>query len=578
MKKCIFFLIIAAVLITSLPPAARAAQNNDYSDIGGVIYEAEDALLENNEVLTEFTEDAVGQGYNVEGYSGTGFVGEFNNTDAGFSTLTFTIEIEKAGKYDLIFKTCCPYTNKKNDILIDDDDRRNEALITPQSNNFTTQVLEAEFAAGTHTVKIMENWGYFYVDALIVKPQAPKVGPLYARPELVDANATDSARRLMEYLCGIYGDYILSGQYSEGYDAPEASAIFTQTGKYPAVMGFDLMYYTSLSEGRLQEKQYTIEKAIEWWNAGGIVTFCWHWYSPKDIVDTSDNPWNKSFYKSATNFNFAKALSGEDPEGYDLMLRDIDMVAEQLKLLQDAGVPVLWRPLHEAAGGWFWWGTQGSENYIELWNLIYDRLVNHHGLHNLIWVWNGQSNDKDEFDAWYPGDSTVDIIGLDIYPEKHDYSPQTESFQQALTYTRMPRIIALTEVGVIPDPDMLVKEGAMWLWFAPWYREFAVDMADSAKPYSDEYTGLNMLRKVYHHEKVITLDELPDTLNPDKTGLPSRHEPDTGAVAAPVIPAGGSGIGGYLGWIVAASLAVAYVVTGLLMARKKKTQQEPGDR
>jgi len=38
------------------------------------------------------------------------------------------------------------------------------------------------------------------------------------------------------------------------------------------------------------------------------------------------------------------------------VLRDLDAVAAELKLLQDVRVPVLWRPLHEANGRWFWWG------------------------------------------------------------------------------------------------------------------------------------------------------------------------------------------------------------------------------
>ncbi len=41
------------------------------------------------------------------------------------------------------------------------------------------------------------------------------------------------------------------------------------------------------------------------------------------------------------------------------MVRDIDAIASLLKRLQDHGVTVLWRPLHEAAGGWFWWGAGG---------------------------------------------------------------------------------------------------------------------------------------------------------------------------------------------------------------------------
>jgi mannan endo-1,4-beta-mannosidase len=33
----------------------------------------------------------------------------------------------------------------------------------------------------------------------------------------------------------------------------------------------------------------------------------------------------------------------------------VDVVAEYLRQLQDAHVPVLWRPLHEINGNWFWW-------------------------------------------------------------------------------------------------------------------------------------------------------------------------------------------------------------------------------
>ena len=94
---------------------------------------------------------------------------------------------------------------------------------------------------------------------------------------------------------------------------------------------------------------------------------------------------------------------------------DIDRLAIELARLRAAGVTVLWRPLHEASGhegdGWFWWGrkrTDGVPNaqaYVLLYRHMFDRLVNAHGLHNLIWVWNGQDP------AWYPGDDVVDIVG-----------------------------------------------------------------------------------------------------------------------------------------------------------------------
>jgi len=165
-----------------------------------------------------------------------------------------------------------------------------------------------------------------------------------------------------------------------------------------------------------------VESAIEYWDQGGIVTFVWHWNAPEKYLT---GVWYSGFYKEHTDIDLKKIMDGDDPEGYDLLIRDIDAIAEQLKRLQDAGVPVLWRPLHEASGGWFWWGNAGAEAYKELYVLLYDRLTNHHGLNNLIWVWNGQSAD------WYPGDDYVDIIGEDIYPGERVYTSQIKKYLEA---------------------------------------------------------------------------------------------------------------------------------------------------
>ena len=47
-----------------------------------------------------------------------------------------------------------------------------------------------------------------------------------------------------------------------------------------------------------------------------------------------------------------------------------------------------------------------------LWRLMFDRLVNYHGLNNLIWVWTTSASD--DAATWYPGDDYVDILGMDI--------------------------------------------------------------------------------------------------------------------------------------------------------------------
>ena len=103
------------------------------------------------------------------------------------------------------------------------------------------------------------------------------------------------------------------------------------------------------------------------------------------------------------------ANAGTIPMEAWYLIRDIDAISEQLKILQDNNVTVLWRPLHEASGGWFWWGCRGKDAYQWLWNLMYERQTHYHKLNNLIWVWNGQDPD------WYVGDDRCDIIGEDVY-------------------------------------------------------------------------------------------------------------------------------------------------------------------
>ena len=92
-----------------------------------------------------------------------------------------------------------------------------------------------------------------------------------------------------------------------------------------------------------------------------------------------------------------------------LKILPLAKIAGYLRLLHDANIPVIWRPLHEAAGGWFWWG-KNADSFKKLWVEMFDYFETQ-GLNNLIWVWTSETNDTD----WYPGDEYVDIIGRDLY-------------------------------------------------------------------------------------------------------------------------------------------------------------------
>jgi len=316
---------------------------------------------------------------------------------------------------------------------------------------------------------------------------------------LINPNADENALRLMRFLTEQYGKKMLSGQQSQGdwnrdhgLFGGEAQFIYEQTGKRPAVIGLDFIDYTPSRRERGARSYNETEAALVAWDNNAIVTFCWHWGAPSPYIDGT---WYSAFYTDHSKKGFfKKIMDGDDPEGYQMLLDDIDVIAAELTILRDAGVPVLWRPLHEASGGWFWWGTD-KDSYLKLYKLIFDRLTNHHNLTNLIWVWNGQHKD------WYPGDEYVDIIGEDVYAEARDHSSQKERFFQAVAYTDAKKMVVLSENGTLVDPGLAKEDGAMWGYWCVWNGHFAN---------TEEFTTFETLKKFYGNPLVLTLEDLPD--------------------------------------------------------------------
>lgn len=251
----------------------------------------------------------------------------------------------------------------------------------------------------------------YLIDYISLSPSAPRPPHNNINTSLVNPSANTITRTLYAYLRSIYGKKILSGQQ----DLPRANWITQQIQKTPALLSVDLIDY-SPSRVERGTTSTTVEDAILHHNRGGIISVLWHWNAPTGLYDTEENKWWSGFYTRATDFDVAAALSDTTNANYTLLLRDIDAIAIQLKRLQDAGVPVLWRPLHEAEGAWFWWGAKGPEACKKLWALLYDRLTSYHRLNNLVWVWNSILPD------WYPGDATVDILSADVYAQGNGVS------------------------------------------------------------------------------------------------------------------------------------------------------------
>ncbi|MBQ2954040.1 MAG: beta-mannosidase [Clostridia bacterium] len=408
-----------------------------------------------------------------------------------------TITVPEAGHYDVVVRQASVGGGKKvNPVEVNG---QNVGDITSEGAQWSDGVVEYVWLeAGENAVAVKTSWGWINIDSIGVRASDPIPQDVYdVEPVLINPNATQEARQLMIFLCDNYGRNVISGQQCQAgaYGLDNQSIWRATGGTYPAVLGMDVGNY-SPSRARAGDQPTVTESAIEYWEKhGGIITLSWHWYA--------DERYGAAFYTDSTTFSLAKAMNGQDPAGYQMLLDGIDTIAVQLLRLQDAGVPVLWRPLHEASGGWFWWGASGPEPYLELYKLMYDRLTNHHGLNNLIWVWNGQDA------AWYPGDEYVDIIGEDIYPGEKVYTSQAARFIRALSYTDARKLIALTENGCIPDTDLLIRDNVMWAWWCTWEGEFVLK-SQGFNAYSDRYTEKTMVKKVYSHENVITRKNMPD--------------------------------------------------------------------
>ena len=310
-----------------------------------------------------------------DGFSGEGYVTGFKDSGDG---VELTVSIPHGCHYDLAFYINSNGTHKENKIFIDGE---KAADVSTDSNGFSECVVQKIWISeGEHKISLTKGWGWIDFDRLEIRQSELLGEDIYAlSDELCNPNATKAAKSLYRYLISIYGSYTLSGQHSTlGMASDEFEAIERKTGKTPALIEIDLSKTTTPYSEEYKEFDPYIDRIKEFDKKGGIVVLNWHWYAPKDyILDSADQPWWKGFYTEATSIDLAKIMSGEDEKGLALLDEDIDMIAEALKKLQKKKIPVLFRPLHEASGGWFWWGASGAEPYKQLYIHLYDRLTNY---------------------------------------------------------------------------------------------------------------------------------------------------------------------------------------------------------
>lgn len=301
---------------------------------------------------------------------------------------------------------------------------------------------------------------------------------------LTNPDASREALYVYNFLFEQIGKKTLSGvQSSHSHKNDFVDFIYRNVGKHPALAGYDFLFlqFSPTPAGWDWVQNYNdISAPEEQWAANGLVSYMWHWNVPD-----SKEAWDKglkdydfdgySFYSDQTSFDIREALKPGTWQN-DFIMKDIEEVAGYLQLLEDRNIPVIWRPLHEAAGNygiyssgaWFWWGEHGPEYCRQLWKLLYDQLVNVHGLDNLIWVWTVDvaAGHEERNLEWYPGNEYVDIVGVDIYAP--DTGAKTVQYQALEDLVKGEKPVAISECGNIPDPDRCMEAGNRWSWFMVW--------------------------------------------------------------------------------------------------------------
>ncbi len=288
----------------------------------------------------------------------------------------------------------------------------------------------------------------------------------------------------------------LAGQQVNEYETfincTSMERIYELTGKWPAILGLELM---SVIENP-SYRDYFVARAIEHAARGGIVAITWHARNPVRVCPRGE------YYKCsqiAMNEAELERILNEGSEAHRLWASDVDAIADVLKELESFGVAPIFRPYHEMNGSWFWWGEK--ERYADLYRMLRRRLEDRHGLTNIVWAW---SPDKasEGAEVYYPGDAMVDLVGADIYTGERS----AEMFEQAkanVAPLHPSKAFAFTEIGKLPTPEIFKRVNPSY--FLLWGGEF-INIDWSAEP-CDWCNRAEDVAEIYALPQVVTLDE-----------------------------------------------------------------------
>lgn len=312
----------------------------------------------------------------------------------------------------------------------------------------------------------------------------------------VNPNATPEAKALLERLyTSVDEGKIISGLHHNQLNMPnylsDLMRIDEAGGAEPLIWGGDVAW----------DIEQVVEMATEQHESGHIITLMWHAARPMDKGPVD--------FRNQTQGDFSDAEWAElvtpGTEMNNSWLKQVDSISNYLNILQERNIPVIWRPFHEMNGEWFWWGWRLGENgFPVLYKMMYDRMVNHNHLNNLIWVWNANAprmirrDTALDYELFYPGNDYVDVLATDVYNRDWKGSHHDE-----LVELGGGKLIALGELGSLPEPQYL-RDHNKFAWFMIW-TGFT----------SDRYNTIDALRDIFDMPEVVNYEGAQKAVTPE---------------------------------------------------------------
>lgn len=252
---------------------------------------------------------------------------------------------------------------------------------------------------------------------------AYKVGPDGASNSFTPTAATGPSKaNLLNYVAGISGKTLV-GQHVQLFNGNGTATALTQwnalisaTGKTPAIMGTLLNTTYIMGLGTVGIDGPTNAALFQQQtNNGGLIHLSW--YMPNPVTNASNS---SSGNASLSASDFTKCIT----PGNSVYNNFQSYLASAVATLQSApyaGIPCFFRPFIEfsntASGqnGYNWYSNENSADFITFWQMTYNYFVNA-GVNWLVWVWNLNDYPPVTGGQYYPGDSYVDVVSSDTYP------------------------------------------------------------------------------------------------------------------------------------------------------------------